>query len=63
MQEDSRLGGISALNLQYMEKLDENFLALSGHSLYSGSIETAPQNYSAGSPSGTSLVRSCQPWK
>jgi len=37
-----------------MEKLDENFLALSGLHLYSGCIETPPQNYSAVSPSGTS---------
>jgi len=35
------------LNVQYMEKLDENFLALSGHHLYSGGIETPSQNYSA----------------
>ncbi len=55
MQEDSRLGDISAMNVQYMEKMDENFLALSDARLYSNGIETPPQIYSAGSPSGTSF--------
>jgi len=34
-----------------MEKLDENFLALSDYHLYSGDIETPSQNCFAVSPS------------